>query len=177
MFYEPSIHPPKTMPQVALCTSPLLHRNLSLSDRCELSLAGFLVLDLYRMYAESECSKATKGSFFMAPQTMFNLQGVALSTALITISKDDHFHPWKVGTVRMSEMAVEEWFGLQRKQSANSQLSARGFWKAGARTQLHHGKLLNKEKCMQHKPEPCLTEEQSLGKIDYVDASTVASNY
>lgn len=151
-----------------MCISSLLHRNMTLQDRAEAGLAGFLSLDLFRMVAEEKCDAfcLPRGSLFMAGQTCFNIQGVALSAAVMTLCKDANWHPWKQGTCRLSELPVEEWFSLLRRQSSNAQLSARGYFAAGARTMLKHGKLLNKEKPMERKPEKPLTDAECLGSID-----------
>ena len=150
--------------QVAMCTAPLLHRHLSLAARCELGLAGFLVLDLFQVMATDFCNRASlpTGSCWMAAQTQFNLQGCALSAVLICISKDASWHPWKMGRGRLSELSVEEWFAALRQQSPNSQLSCRSFFKAAARTQLQNGKRLNASKPPSYSDEPALTEEQLL---------------
>ena len=73
-------------PEVAMCISSLLHRNMTLQDRAEAGLAGFLSLDLFRMVAEEKCDAfcLPRGSLFMAGQTCFNIQGVALSAAVMT---------------------------------------------------------------------------------------------
>ena len=150
-----------------MCVSSLLHRSMTLQDRAEAGLAGFLSLDVFRMVAEEKCEEwgLPRGSLFLAGQTCFNIQGVALSAAVLTLCKDANWHPWKQGTCRLSELPVEEWFSLLRRQSANAQLSARGYFAAGARTLMKHGRLLNHEKAMERKPEKPLTEDECLDRI------------
>lgn len=156
-------------PEVAMCVSSLLHRNMTLQDRAEAGLAGFLSLDLFRMVAEEKAEELAvpRGSLFMSGQTCFNIQGVALSATVLTLCKDANWHPWKQGTCRLSELPVEEWFSLLRRQSSSSQLSARGYFAAGARTMMKHGKLLNNEKPMERKPEKSLTEDECLDRIGF----------
>lgn len=150
--------------EVAMCSAGILHRDLSLLARTEVALSGFLALDLYRMLADARCARLNlpKGSQFMAPQTMYNLQGLCLSVACIACSKDPDWHPWAVGTARLSELSVEEWFSHLRRQSPNSQLSARAFFQASSRQLLKHGRLLNKEKPIKRKAAPCLSDAQPL---------------
>ena len=128
-----------------MCTSPLLHKNLPLSLRCEISLAGFLSLDMFKILADETCQSfgSPTGSCFMAPQTVYNLQGVALATVVITVTKDAEWQPWRHGECRLAELPIEEFFSFLRRQSSNSQLSARGYFQASARTAMKHGKLLN----------------------------------
>ena len=94
-----------------MCVSSLLHRNMTLQDRAEAGLAGFLSLDLFRMVAEEKAEELAvpQGSLFMSGQTCFNIQGVALSATVLTLCKDANWHPWKQGTCRLSELPVEEW--------------------------------------------------------------------
>ena len=150
-----------------MATAPILHQKLSLKDRCECGLTGFLALDVFRCLAEERCSSydMPKGSMFMAPQTSYNLMGSALIATCICICKDPNFHPWKVGTARLSEMAVEEWFSMLRRQSSNAQLSARSFFQAAARMQQKNGKTLNNLRATQPKPEPPLTEQEPLSRL------------
>lgn len=154
--------------EVALCQGALLHRNLSLQSRCECGLAGFLLLDLYKMLSNQRSSRLgqPRGSMFMSPQTMYNIQGVSLIASVICVSKDPNFHPWKVGSCRLSELPIEEWFSLLRRQSANAQLNCRAFFQASCRSSLKHGRQLNSIKPVKRSPEPPLTEEVSLGNLE-----------
>ena len=149
-----------------MCMAPLLHKRLPLAARCEIALSGYLALDLFKLKADQKCEQlyAPTGSTYMAPQTQHNLQGVALMTAVICCTKEATWSPWTYGQSRLSELSVEEWFSHLRKQSPNSQLSCRAYWKAGARTQLSHGQKLLECKAIDFKEgEPALTEEQLLG--------------
>lgn len=148
-----------------MCSASLLHRDFGLATRAECGLCGFLTLDMFVMQANQRCDKFNqpKGSMSMAPQTTFNIQAVALSAVAIAASKPAGFHPWKCGSVRMSELAIEEWFSLLRAQSANSQLSARGYFAASTRAALKHGRQLNKVKATSFPEEPALSQEQRLG--------------
>ena len=100
---------------VAMAVAPSMHRELSLLARCEVAMTGFVCLDLFRMVADQKASLrgVPRGSMFMAPQTMANLQGVALSVIAICISKPPSWSPWRRGTARVSEITVEQFFHEQ----------------------------------------------------------------
>ena len=107
-------------------------------ERCEASLTGFILCDLWRIVsiATAQRFNLAKKQTFLAPQTTENLQQVALSTVTVCLSKPKYGDYWRHGANRVSELAIEEWFGRLRTQSANAQLSARAYWKAGMRDSL-----------------------------------------
>lgn len=142
--------------------APVMSKNLSVIQRAECGLCGFLALDMFKCMAEARCAslEMPKGSMFMAPQTVYNLQGAALSIVCLCIQKDENWNPFRYGSARLTEMGVEEWFSLLRKQSCNAQLSARSFFQAAGRAQMKHGRLLNNLKATDSPPQPALTEDQ-----------------
>ena len=148
--------------KVAMAISPVLNRNLSLTRRCEIGIAAFLCWDLYRMLSDVRCKEYSlpKGSLFLASQTIYNLQGVCLAAVQITASKDPHWHPWHVGTARLSELSVEEMFAHIRCQSSNAQVSCRSYWKASARVCMKHGRKMQNVNPPERKPEPALSAEE-----------------
>ena len=153
--------------EVAMNLVPLLHRRVSLSQRCEVGVSGFCSLDLMRMLAEGLAKKlgAPKEACWMAHQTSSNLQASCLAGILITITKSDQEDPWHWGSNRLSELAIEEHFGLCRTQSNNAQLSARGFFQAAAKVTLRSGRMLDKAKAdvsQCHRSEKPLTREELL---------------
>ena len=150
--------------QVALCMVPMLHRSVSLASRAELGLSGFVLVDLWRMCAEDTCKRlgAPTGSTFWANQTAVNLQSACLAGVLVTLTKNDEFNPWCCGQTRLTELPIEEHFSFLRRQSPNAQLSARGYFVAGARVALKTEKALVKERLPAAQGEPALTEEQRL---------------
>lgn len=150
-----------------MCISPLLHGNLPLADRAEIGLAGFIACDLWFMLAQDRCAQMglPKGSCSMAPQTIYNLQGCALVAVVMTITMQEAWAPWRNGQCRLSELPIEEWFSLLRRQSSNAQLSCRSFWQAGTRQALKHGTFLNKEKADKRHTEPALSEAALLGRM------------
>lgn len=141
-----------------------MHTKLGLAERCELSLSGFCAMDLFFLLATKKCSdlRLPRGSMFMASQTMANLQSIALTVATMTLSKPASFVPWAHGSARLTEASIEQWFGLLRKQTANSLLSTRQFFFASARQSLRHSKLLNKMRAGPKLEERKLSEEEFL---------------
>ena len=162
---------------VALNLSSCFHTFLNLSQRCENALTGFIALDLFKMIAEDYCSNEglPRGSCFVAPQTMANMQACALSVVTICVSKDPSFSPWTHGFGRMTELAIEQTFGHLRVQSRNAQLTTRGFMQADARLALRYSKTLNQQKAqaIQQGEEP-LTDAESL---PWVSSPVLDSNY
>ena len=152
----------------ALCISPALHKDLSMMARCENALSGFLLLDMFRLLAEGHCKShgLARGSTFMAGQTCYNMAGVALTTAAMCYSKPSALCPWLQGTARLSEMTIEELFGMLRGQTGNSQLSSRQYFQASARYMLKQNDALNKKQKV-YKPvaEKALTDEEFLGML------------
>eukprot|EP00438_Fugacium_kawagutii_P028424 Skav221014 [mRNA] locus=scaffold2350:235252:241894:- [translate_table: standard] len=118
--------------RVALCLAPLQHRDMPLFMRCEVGVSGFVFLDLMKMCSEQLASKigAPTGSTFLAGQTVTNIQSCALVGVIMTCTIEPWFQPWRYGSCRLTEMAIEEHFSACRRQSSNSQLSARAFWQA-----------------------------------------------
>ena len=98
-------------------------------------MAAFVAFDLFQLVASSECTRRGlgKGSLFMSAQTTRNLQLVALSTIVVTASKDEWGDPYRRGGARMCEISIEQFFGRLRVQSPSAQLSTRAYWAASAR--------------------------------------------
>lgn len=72
----------------------------------------------------------------MAGATTKNLQQAALGGIAVLVSKDAHGNPFRHGHLRLTEIAVEEYFGRLRVQSPSAQLTARSYWAASAKTML-----------------------------------------
>ena len=151
----------------ALCISPSMHRDLSIRERCEASISGFILADLFRLLGDSKCRslKLPKGSCQMAAQTIFNMQGVALCTATICVSKPTGWMPWSQGHHRLAEVTIEEYFGALRSQQSNAQMSARQYFQATGRYMLKNNDRLNKgQKRQKQSSEKALTDSQLLAK-------------
>lgn len=119
-----------------------MHKTMSLENRCQCAMEGYLLVDLFRLVADSKASQMNlpKGALWLAPQTGENLQLVALSTIVLACSKEPAGNPFFAGCCRMTELNVEQWFGRLRVQATNAQLNSRSYWKAAAREMLRSKK-------------------------------------
>ena len=119
-----------------------MHKSLNAAERCECAMTGYVTLDLFSLLAEAKCKSLglPRGSLFLAPQTLLNLQLVCLSTIVVCASKQRVGDVWARGHCRMTELGIEEWFGRLRSQSSNAQLTSRGFWRAATRQMLHESR-------------------------------------
>ena len=149
---------------LAMTLAPCFHTSLRLKKRCELALTGFLCLDLFKILADDLCSgmQLPRGSCYMAPQTVQNLQSAALGVITICVSKDRSFNPWTYGFGRTTELSIEQTFGMLRVQSRNAQLSTRAFLQADARLAMKNSKVLNREKVRATPNEEPLTDTECL---------------
>ena len=151
--------------QVALNIAPLLTKSLSLEQRVETAVSGFVCIDLFTALASVKCTKMglPKGSCFMAGQTSFNLQSICLAAIVIAVTKSPEMNPWKYGSCRAAELSIEQFFGCLRSQSSTAQLSCRAYWQAGSRNALRMLPELERQKPAAL-GEPPLTDEQQLVK-------------
>ena len=147
--------------------SPAIHGDLTLLERCECSLTGFILFDLWKLAADQMADqlKVQKGATFLAPQTMNNLQGTALSTIALCVGKPADWRPWRNGFARLSELPIEHHFGYLRCQVSSAKLTARGFFHADARQSLKHGQDLNKTPKTTAGEEPPLTDHEFLARF------------
>lgn len=154
---------------IALCVAPALHSGLTLRHRAEAAVTGFLLLDMFDLLAREKCSdyKLPGGSTFLAGQTKGNLQAVALSVVIVCLTKSSTYCPYK-HTGRMSEMAIEHFFGQLRMQSPNSQLSTRQFWIFEGRYLKKIGEQMNKLKVPKLEADETFSEEQLLVRLNHI---------
>lgn len=118
---------------VMIGQAPALHGALTLAERCEISLCGFLLQDLWSILSsrrESKCG-LKKGSCQMAPQTRVALQNVSLTIAAMTKTKPDTWTPFGCPH-SLSEVHIERLFGQYRSYSSSGDLNARSFWSSAA---------------------------------------------
>lgn len=148
-----------------------MHSGLSLRQRCEAALAGFLLQDLWAMLASRRESKmrCQKGSFQIASQTRNNLQLIALTAVCISVGKDDAWSPFQHGC-SLSEISIERMFGRLRSTSASGDLHCRTYWSAAAaaaRFDLTKAQSLTKKFGLRGDVtlEPKLTEQELLGLV------------
>ena len=139
---------------------------MSLEERCETSLSGMILQDLWRMLGaqKEQKERLPKGLCTMAPQTVQNLQLIAMTVANICATKEATFHPWKGASHSMSEIHIERMFGRYRGQYQHSDLTARGFWNANARVARQQAAKLSRAKpsAPQHVEEPALEPAKCL---------------
>lgn len=82
----------------------------------------------------------------MAGQTQTNLQSCAMAAVVVALTKDAETCPWQASHGRLSELAIEQFFGALRSQSGNSQLTSRAYFRASARHAMQMSKQLNQDK-------------------------------
>ena len=150
--------------QVALNVAPLLSKSLNMKQRLECAVSGFVALDIFNLIAGYRCTQQhlPTGSCFMASQTMVNLQACSLAALVITVTKQESTSLWRNGHARVSELAIEQFFGQLRQQSSTAQFSCRGYWQASARHALWMSKQLHREKVHQSGGEAPVSEEEFL---------------
>ena len=150
--------------------APLTHKSMEPTDRCQNAMTAFCMLDLFRLVADTETTKRglPKGSLFLSHQTLRNLQCVALSAIIVTASPDRQGDAWRYGHLRLSELAVEEHFGLLRMQSASAQLTTRGFWVAEAR------EMLRQKSCSKNSSKPVEHQAAMLSPAEFYECSCKA---
>ena len=127
----------------ALCLSGLVHRDLTMAERCENAVSGFVGMDLFKILADRKCKamELPAGSCFYAGQTLSNAQSAALATMVVTLTKPPWYNCFDHGNGRLTEISVEQWFAGIRQQSSNSQVSARSYFLACARQNLRAGEV------------------------------------
>ena len=148
-----------------------MHKTMSLENRCQCAMEGYLLVDMFRLVADSKASQLNlpKGALWIAPQTGENLQLVALSTMVLACSKEEAGNPFWAGKCRMTELNVEQWFGRLRVQATNAQLNARSYWKAAAREMLRSKK--KHDSCME---PPNMIDMKPLGDEQFFQCSVRA---
>ncbi|CAK8991551.1 Uncharacterized protein SCF082_LOCUS2894 [Durusdinium trenchii] len=148
----------------ALCLSGLVHRDLTMAERCENAVSGFVGMDLFKILADRKCKamELPAGSCFYAGQTLSNAQSAALATMVVTLTKPPWYNCFDHGNGRLTEISVEQWFAGIRQQSSNSQVSARSYFLACARQNLRAGEILNKLKATPARQEAALTDSEWL---------------
>eukprot|EP00435_Cladocopium_sp_Y103_P048643 s210_g14.t1 len=147
--------------------APLTHRSMDVTDRCQNAMTAFCMLDLFRLVADKEAFKrgVPRGSLFLSHQTLRNLQCVALSGIIVAASPDRQGDAWRYGHHRLSELPVEEHFGVLRMQSASAQLTTRGFWVAEAR------EMLRQRSCSKNGSKPVEHTATMLSAADFYECS------
>lgn len=107
-----------------------MHKNMSVSERVENALCGYVLLDIFKLVAQKECRRRglPGGSLWMAPQTRRNMQYVVQGFITALLGKDPCGNPWKASHHRWTELPIEMWFGRLRQRAQNSQFNAKQYW-------------------------------------------------
>ena len=118
----------------ALCVAPLVHSKMTLEDRAECAISGFVLQDLWSMIAtqREKSFRCPKGKMQMAGQTKSNMQQIALTTLAILTCRSPFWYPWN-SSHSLSEIRIEHHFGRLRSQFASGTMTTRDFFNAAAR--------------------------------------------
>ena len=159
-----------TLTAMSLCA--VMHRELSLSERCENALTAFVALDLFTLLSEDLCTERhlPRGSLFVARQTTTILQSCALAGIIICLTKPNEFAALETGFGRCSEIPIEQHFGHLRTQYASGQMTTRAFMMASARQAHKISKILAKyaDKPRQQRVQEPLTDQELLASTKWI---------
>lgn len=122
-----------------------MHKTMSVSDRIQSALAGYCLLDLWKILSDREARKrgVPVGSLWLAPQTRKNLQSSAIGLISALLSKDKTGNPFCHGHARWTQLHLEQWFGRLRMRQHDAKFTAKQYWKASATEMIRVNKLQN----------------------------------
>ena len=111
-----------------------MHKSMSLLDRLENALSGYVLLDLFKLLSGKECKRRglPPNSLWMAVQTHRNLQYVVMGFVSALMGKDEVGDPWKSSHHRWTELPIEMWFGRLRSRASSAQFNAKQYWSHAA---------------------------------------------
>lgn len=121
-----------------------MHQGMSLCDRLENLLTGYILLDLFKLLSQKECRRRglPAGSLWMAPQSHKNIQSCVMGLVTALLTKDPcSGDPWRVSHHRLTELPIEMFFGRLRQRAVNSQFNARQYWQQCAAEMVRVGKM------------------------------------
>ena len=98
---------------------PAGHQRMSIKDRSENSVAGFVLLDLFKLLSRITAARprVPQTACFLAPQTKENLQhATCLTVMTICYTKATQGDYWRSAN-RVSEISIEKFFGRLRAQA------------------------------------------------------------
>ena len=98
---------------------PAGHQRMSIKDRSENSVAGFVLVDLFNLLSRITAARARipQTACFLAPQTKENLQrATCLMAMTICYTKATQGDYWRSAN-RVSEISIEKFFGRLRAQA------------------------------------------------------------
>ena len=139
----------------ALAVSAFMNPSLSVMQRLENCLTAYVCLDVGRMVAYKHADEQgfRRCTRWIAKQTHDNLQELTVLAAisLMGLPGDMVWNPW-----RNNELGLETFFGQLRGQFSSSQMRARDYLHASAKTQFQTLHKLKKNGCQLHAPDlPC----------------------
>lgn len=120
-----------------------MHKSMSLLDRLENALCGFVLMDLFKLLSTRECKRRglPANSLWMASQTHRNLQYVVMGFVSAVLGKDRVGDPWKNSHLRWTELPIEMWFGRLRQRATSAQFNAKQYWSHAAAEMMRTKKL------------------------------------
>ena len=73
-----------------MCTCPYLHKGLSVAERCEISVCGLLLFDIWQLLSSKmEVDRGARiGTMSMSPVTVGHLQNLSLNMVVMLLHKD-----------------------------------------------------------------------------------------
>ena len=109
-----------------------MHKKLSVQNRLENALCAFTLLEMGHMLAlEKEKDLGCKpGKCFFDPITIRNMKDLAGCVAIQSVALPDGYH-WRPHG--MTELPIEQHFGMLRAQFTSAQMSTRDYIRASAR--------------------------------------------
>lgn len=160
-----------------LLHSSVMHRQMTVSQRCENAMSAHVLLDLAKILSlehEDELG-LPRGSSFISQITKKNLQELASFVVIQALSLVPGYvwTPW-----RMTELPLEQWFGALRGRFATSQMSVRDFVLASAGTSRRFLQKMERDEKAKTLPDPpdknmALTEGEFQACADRAFAASV----
>ena len=110
----------------ALLLSSILHKRLSVQQRCENAMTAHTLLDIFKMLSleHEDTYGFARGSCFIPAMTMKNMMELAgfIVIQCMSVPEGYAFRPWA-----STELPIEQFFGLVRGQFSSAQVSVRDF--------------------------------------------------
>eukprot|EP00435_Cladocopium_sp_Y103_P072345 s131_g40.t1 len=120
-----------------------MHKSMAMTDRVENALAGYVLLDLFKLLSTKECRLRglPVGSCWMAAQTHRNMQYVVMGFISAVLAKDPVGDPFKASHHRWTELPIEMWFGRLRQRAPGAQFNSKQYWAQSAAEMMRQQRL------------------------------------
>ena len=120
-----------------------MHTSMSVLDRLENALCGYVLLDLFKLLSGKECRRRSlpTNSLWMAVQTHRNLQYVVMGFVSALMGKDVVGNPFRNSHHRWTELPIEMWFGRLRQRATSAAFNAKQYWSHAAAEMMRTKKL------------------------------------